>query len=91
MTKKYDKPKTPYLRVMESDKIEEKIKQQLKEQYDYLNPAELKRNVDRLQSKLYRLYLKKQKEKTKYKLLNTQISYDFKNNNFVYNFNEATK
>ena len=91
VTKKYDKPKTPYLRVMESDKVEEKTKQQLKEQYAHLNPAELKRRIDRLQSKLYRLYLKKQREKAKDKLPHAQNSYDFENNNFVYNFNEATK
>ena len=91
VTKKYDKPKTPYLRVMESDKVEEKTKQQLKEQYAHLNPAELKRRIDRLQSKLYRLYLKKQREKAKDKLPHAQNSYDFENNDFVYNFNEATK
>jgi len=34
VTKKYDKPKTPYLRVIESDKIEEEVKQTLKEQYE---------------------------------------------------------
>ena len=91
VTKKYDKPKTPYLRVIESDKIEEKTKQQLKEQHDHLNPAELKRRIDKLQSKLYRLYLKEQRERAKDVLPDTQNSYDFKNNNFVYNFNEATK
>ena len=95
VTKKYDKPKTPYLRVIESDKVEEKTKQQLKKQYDHLNPAELKRKVDRLQSKLYRLYLKEQRENA----MTDKISNisdicsktDFENNNFVYNFNEATK
>jgi hypothetical protein len=91
VTKKYDKPKTPYLRVMESDKVEEKTKQQLKEQYDHLNPAELKRKIDKLQSKLYRLYLKEQQKNAKDKLPHAQNSYDFGNNNFVYNFNEATK
>jgi hypothetical protein len=91
VTKKYDKPKTPYLRVMESDKVEEKTKQQLKEQYDHLNPAELKRKIDKLQSKLYRLYLKGQQKNAKDKLPHAQNSYDFGNNNFVYNFNEATK
>ncbi len=91
VTKKYDKPKTPYLRVTESDKIEEKTKQQLKEQYEKLNPAELKRRIDKLQKELSMLYLKEQREKAKDKLPNTNSSYDFENNNFVYNFNEATK
>ncbi len=58
---------------MESDKIEEKIKQKLKEQYDHLNPAELKRKIDRLQSKFYRLYLKEQREKAKDELPNTIV------------------
>lgn len=37
------------------------------------------------------LYLKEQRQKAKDELTNTQNSYDLKNNNFVYNFNEATK
>lgn len=42
--------------------IEEEVKQQLKEQYEKLNPAELKRRIDRLQEKLGKLHLKKQRE-----------------------------
>ncbi len=42
--------------------VEEEVKQQLKEQYEKLNPAELKRRIDRLQEKLGKLYLKKQRE-----------------------------
>jgi len=47
---------------MESDKVEKKTKQQLKEQYENLNPAELKRRIDKLQEKLSKLYLKRQRE-----------------------------
>ena len=80
---------------MESDKVEEKTKQQLKEQYENLNPAELKRRIDKLQKELSILYSKKQRE-TAIKegvsnISNTHNETDFENNNFVYNFNEATK
>ena len=75
--------------------IEEEVKQQLKEQYEKLNPAELKRRIDRLQEKLGKLYLKKQRENAITdrisRICNTQNETDFENNNFVYNFNEATK
>lgn len=41
----YDQAKTPYQRVMESDQVDETAKQELKEQYDKLNPAELRREI----------------------------------------------
>ena len=45
-TKKvYDKAKTPYQRVMECNQVDKKTKQKLKEQYDKLNPAELRRKI----------------------------------------------
>jgi len=44
--KKYDKAKTPYQRVMESSHVSLEKKQELKEIYDSLNPAELKRKID---------------------------------------------
>ena len=43
----YDKPKTPYQRVIESKDIPEKIKQQLTKQYEQLNPFALKRAIDK--------------------------------------------
>lgn len=48
----YDKAKTPYQRVLECNQISEKQKRKLKEQYETLNPAELRR---RIQSKLKKL------------------------------------
>lgn len=48
----YDKAKTPYQRVLECDQVSDEIKQELKEQYDLLNPADLKRKI---QSKLEKL------------------------------------
>jgi len=76
---------------MESDKVEKKTKQQLKEQYENLNPAELKRRIDKLQEKLSKLYLKRQRENAITdrisRISNTQNETDFENNNF----SEATK
>jgi len=59
--KKYDTAKTPFKRVLESEHIDDRIKVRLKRQYDGLNPAELKRNITRLQDRLLRLNILKQK------------------------------
>lgn len=45
--RKHQKAKTPYQRVMESNNIPEKAKQELKKIYDDLNPAGLKRAIDK--------------------------------------------
>lgn len=52
--KKYDKPKTPYQRILESDDVDEDTKNNLEQQYETLNPAELKRKILALQDKLYK-------------------------------------
>lgn len=57
--RKYDKAKTPYYRIMESDQFTQETKDRLKEIYDNLNPAELKRNIDIKVKKLYEVYLNK--------------------------------
>jgi len=44
--KKYDIPKTPYQRVLESKTVSEKEKERLRRIYVKLNPVELKRNID---------------------------------------------
>ena len=59
--RKYDVAKTPYQRVMESKEVSEQRKQELKKIYDSLNPAELKRAIDRKLDLLYKTYKKKQK------------------------------
>lgn len=58
--RKYDTPKTPYQRVIESKEISEKKKEKLKAIYESLNPAELKREIDRKLALLYQAYKKKQ-------------------------------
>jgi hypothetical protein len=52
--KKYDKPKTPYQRLMDMPGISPKIKQRLKSEYAMLNPAQLKREITWLQERLFK-------------------------------------
>ena len=58
--KRYDEAKTPYRRVLASPDIEEDIKVKLREKYAMLNPAELKRNITKLQNRLLKLNVLKQ-------------------------------
>ncbi|PIP75571.1 integrase [Candidatus Kuenenbacteria bacterium CG22_combo_CG10-13_8_21_14_all_39_9] len=58
--RKYEKAKTPYQRVMESQEVLEKKKQELRRIYQSLNPAELKRTIDKKLDLLYRAYQAKQ-------------------------------
>jgi uncharacterized small protein (DUF1192 family) len=59
--KKYDVAQTPYRRVLACPDISEEIKMKLQRQYDMLNPAELKRQITRLQNELLRLNALKHK------------------------------
>ena len=61
VTKKYDKAKTPFRRVLDSEHVDDKIKESLKREYDSLNPAELKRKITKLQDKLTKLAVLKNK------------------------------
>ena len=61
VTKKYDKAKTPYQRLLESKSLNQKVKDKLKAQYVKLNPAWLKRNLERLQNKLLKYSALKEK------------------------------
>lgn len=54
--RKYDKAKTPYQRIMESREAPIKIKLELKQIYEQLNPAELKRVIDTKTNLLYKTY-----------------------------------
>jgi len=57
--KKYDTPKTPYQRLMESTAVSEKKKDELKKTYESLNPAALKKAIDAKLGCLSRAYQKK--------------------------------
>lgn len=52
IVKKYDKPKTPYQRLLEHKNLPESEKEKLKSIYAKLNPAELKRSIDKKLSKI---------------------------------------
>ncbi len=50
--KKYDAARTPYQRLLDSSFIPEESKKQLRERYRLLNPAQLKRQIEKLQQRL---------------------------------------
>lgn len=54
--KKYDKAKTPYQRLMESPEIKQDVKNELTAIYETLNPAELKRQIDKKLKRLNMIY-----------------------------------
>jgi len=57
--RKYGRAKTPYRRLIESDQILDEEKEKLTAIYHSLNPAELKRNIDKKLDNLYKIYHKK--------------------------------
>ena len=59
--RQYGIPKTPYQRLIESGQISETVKRELKILYQTLNPAELKRTIDRKTHELYKAYEEKRK------------------------------
>jgi len=59
--KKHDKPQTPYQRVIASSYIPEDITKWLRREHEKLNPAELKRNIAKLQNLLIRIASAKEK------------------------------
>lgn len=61
--KRYDTPRTPYRRVLESTEVPPAVKARLTRQYRQLNPVELKRAIARCQDELLRLGRLKQTRK----------------------------
>jgi hypothetical protein len=53
--KRYDKPKTPYQRILESPYVSAESKQQLKGQYKTLNPFELRKALEEKLKKIFKL------------------------------------
>lgn len=58
--RKYDKPQTPYQRVIKSKQIGLEVKERLSREYERLNPAQLKREIDKKLKTLYEIYKSKQ-------------------------------
>ena len=54
-----DIPKTPYQRVMEEKNVSKEMKRNLQVIYESLNPAELKRQIEKKRDELYRAYKRK--------------------------------
>lgn len=85
--KRYDQPRTPYRRVLESSLVKKEHKRKLNQEYAKLNPAELRRQISSLQIKLRKLAakenLKKRNRKQNYKNEKNQ-------KNFEYILREAT-
>jgi len=63
--RQYESAKTPYQRLMESKQINQQTKKQLKALYEQLNPAALKRLIDRKVYSLYQTYQSKRRSSTK--------------------------
>ena len=57
-TRRYDEPKTPHQRLMSSTDIPQRVKDNLTAQFDQLNPAEINRQMVRLQGKLIKMTVK---------------------------------
>ena len=53
VTRRYDSPKTPFLRILEHPKTAPEVKEDLQSQYAKLHLIELKRTLNRLQSQLF--------------------------------------
>jgi len=51
--KRYDKPKTPYQRVLESKNVSRSVKLKLKEQFKELNPFTLRKNMEKKLKKIF--------------------------------------
>ncbi|NPV84268.1 MAG: hypothetical protein HPY46_11895 [Candidatus Aminicenantes bacterium] len=55
MIKRYDNPKTPYQRLLESPALSSEQKSRLRRTYQELNVVKLKAEIDRLKERLWRL------------------------------------
>lgn len=65
----FAQPETPYQMVMKSDIIDAGTKERLMRQYESLNPAELRRNIDKKRDELYRAYKTKNNQSIKVELM----------------------
>ena len=50
--KRYDRPRTPYARVLEADSVPQEAKEELQRLYSMLNPVTLRRELSRLEDRL---------------------------------------
>lgn len=63
VVKRYEEPKTPYQRLLESPSVDRRVKQRLRAEYNTLNPAQLKREIMGLQQLLWKAVRNKQRKR----------------------------
>lgn len=61
--KKYDRPQTPYARLMESGRLSAAEKEDLRLLYESLNPTELRRKIDRRLAELQKVHDRKTRQR----------------------------
>ena len=84
--RRYDDPKTPYQRVMESKEVEDRVKKELSKIYLALNPAQLKRTIDVKLNNLYKIYQIKNKSQEmtiRKRLKPNTVTYLFTEPNYI--------
>ena len=59
VTKRYDRPATPYRRVLASTDVAQKAKDALTRQFETLDPEDLRKRIGALQDELYKLNARK--------------------------------
>jgi len=64
--KQYDVPQTPYQRLLDLEEVSTERKAKLQNTYGQLNPFELKRTIDKLQERLFKMIYEKNKGRTVY-------------------------
>jgi len=70
--KTYDRARTPFQRVSESPFVSQQKKNALKEQYETLNPVQLKREIIKLQDRLDSLARSKNNQKREERHINLE-------------------
>ena len=63
VVKRYEEPRTPYHRLLESPSVDSRLKQRLRVEYNKLNPAQLKREIMWLQQLLWKAVRNKQRKR----------------------------
>lgn len=63
VVKRYEEPKTPYQRLLESPSVDRRIKRRLRTEYEQLNPAQLRREIMWLQQMLLKAVRNKQRSR----------------------------
>ena len=63
VVKRYEEPKTPYQRLLESPSVDRTIKRRLRDEYEQLNPAQLRREIMWLQQTLLKAVRNKERRR----------------------------